>query len=368
MEQQDVGLVFLRTGANLFYLTGVPHRDTYRTDHNAYGDWVAGAYIGDEEIVLVSPRMGGQYFVDQTLEKPWFDEVRLLDESEEPMQVMRDILDRFALNGRQVVLEDHAWAESMMAFKSLLPDIPVATASDLIAPMRMIKSDTEIELMRRSGEICDAAFRKALARLKLGVTPWDVEAEINYQLRCMGGWFNSFPTNVMFTNPDKDPSLSLGKTERRLQPRDAVVFDLGCIFEGYASDFGRTAFAGEPPRSYRRMHELVLAAQGQAMEVMRAGQVTAAEVDAVARGVMEEGGYGEAFSHRLGHGIGVTVHEPPFLDVMDETVLQENMTFTVEPSIRVPNGYHNRVEDVVLVTDEGGISLYQTDHRLYRVG
>jgi Xaa-Pro aminopeptidase len=83
---------------------------------------------------------------------------------------------------------------------------------------------------------------------------------------------------------------------------------------------------------------------------------------------MEEGGYGEAFSHRLGHGIGVTVHEPPFLDVMDETVLQENMTFTVEPSIRVPNGYHNRVEDVVLVTDEGGISLYQTDHRLYRVG
>ena len=368
MEDANVGLIFLRPGANLFYLTGIPHRDDYRTDHNAYGDWVAGGYIGAEDIVLTAPRMGGQYFKDHAQGKPWFEDVRIIDESEDPMDVMREVVDRFALNGSGVALEDHAWAVSTLAFRSLLPDVAFTMASDLIAPLRMIKSDVEIELMRQSGRICHGAFQKALERLKLGVTPWEVENEIDYHLRNMGGSFNSFPTNVMFTNPNKDPSLSLGKTERRLEPGDAITFDFGCVFKGYASDFGRTAFAGEPSDDYRRMHALVLAAQAAAMEEMKPGEITAAGANAAARQVMEEGGYGPEFSHRLGHGIGVTVHEPPFLDVMVDTVLQENMTFTVEPSIRIDGGYHNRIEDVVLVTETGGVSLYETDNCLHIVG
>jgi len=116
------------------------------------------------------------------------------------------------------------------------------------------------------------------------------------------------------------------------------------------------------------MHELVLSAQQAGMAAMAAGRVTAAEADAAARQVLEKGGYGPEFSHRLGHGIGVTVHEPPWLDMVNRTVLQAGMTFTVEPSIRVSRGYHNRVEDVVLVTEAGGVSLYDADRRLYQVG
>jgi len=368
MEEANIGLMFLTPGANLFYLTGIPHRDDYRTDHNAYGDWAVGGYIGPEDVIITAPRMGGQYYKNHAQGKPWFEDVRIIDESEDPNDVMREVVDRIGLDGKKVALDDHAWAESTLAFRSFMPDVRLAMASDLIAPMRMIKSDLEIELMRESGRVCDGAFRKALERLKLGVTPWEVENEIDYHLRSMGGSFNSFPTNVMFTNPNKDPSLSLDKTERRLEPGDAITFDFGCVFKGYASDFGRTAFAGEPSDEYRRMHELVLEAQAAAMAAMKAGEITAAEANAIARQVMEDGGYGPEFSHRLGHGIGVTVHEPPFLDVMDKTVLQQNMTFTVEPSIRIEGSYHNRVEDVVLVTETGGSSLYETDHRLYIVG
>jgi len=367
MEEANIGLMFLRPGANLFYLTGIPHRDDYRTDHNAYGDWAVGGYVGPEDVILTAPRMGGQYYKKNAEGKPWFKDVRIIDESEDPLDVMREVVESFALNGMNLALEDHAWAESTLAFRALLPDVEFTTASDLIAPMRMIKSDVEVELMRQSGRVVHGAFEKALAKLKLGVTPWDVENEIDYHLSTMGGSFNSFPTNVMFTNPNKDPSLSLNKTERRLEPGDAITFDFGCIFKGYASDFGRTAFAGEPSEEYRRMHELVLAAQAEAMAAMKAGEITAAQANAAARQVMEEGGYGPEFSHRLGHGIGVTVHERPFLDVMDDTVLRENMAFTVEPSIRIDGGYHNRVEDVVLVTETGGVSLYETDHRLYIV-
>ncbi|MFZ5916434.1 MAG: M24 family metallopeptidase [Chloroflexota bacterium] len=369
MAEQNVGLMFLTPGANLFYLTGIPHRDHYRTDHNAYGDWAVGGYIGLRQgVAMTAPRMGGEYFLAQAADKPWFEPVRIIDESEAPLDVMGEVLKRFDLKGRRVAVEDHAWAESVMGLGRLLPAAEFVMASRLIAPMRMIKEEAELDLMRQSGQICDAAFQKALARLKPGVTAWEVECEIDYHLRQMGSDFNSFPTNVIFTNPEKDPSLALRKTERRLQPGDAVTFDFGCIYQGYASDFGRTAFAGEPSKEYRRMHELVLNAQRAAMEVMVAGQVTGAQANAAARKVMEEGGYGPEFSHRLGHGIGVTVHEPPWLDVVEDTVLQANMTFTVEPSIRIADGYHNRVEDVVQVTGKGGVSLYQTSHELAIVG
>lgn len=369
MEEQKVGLMFLTPGANLFYLTGIPHRDHYRTDHNAYGDWAVGGYIGlKERVILTAPRMGGEYFVSQVEGKPWFEPVRIIDESEDPLEVMRQVVSRFDLKGWRVAIEDHAWAETVQAFRLLLPETEFVMASKLIAPMRMIKSEAELDLMRKAGQICDGALQEALARLQLGVTAWDIENEIDYQLGMMGADFNSFPTNVLFTNPLKDPGLSLRKAERRLEPGDAITFDFGCIYKGYASDFGRTAFAGEPPAEYLRMHSLVLEAQQAAMHAMKADQITAAQANAIARSVIEKGGYGPEFSHRLGHGIGVTVHEPPWLDVVDHTVLRAGMTFTVEPSIRIPNGYHNRVEDVVLVTPEGGVSLYGTSRELYRVG
>ena len=369
MQEQNVALVFLRPEANLFYLAGIPHRDHYRTDHNAYGDWAVGAYIGLQDgIVLTAPRMGGEYLCAQVEDKPWFEQVRTIDESEDPLDIMKQVLSRFDLNGKRVALEDHAWAQTALALHRLLPETELVSSGNLIAPMRAIKDEAELDLMRKGGQICAAAFQRALACLKLGVTAWDVESEIDYQLRRMGASFNSFPTNVVLSNPNKDPSRSVAKTERRLEPGDAVTFDFGCIFQGYASDFGRTAFAGVPPAEYQRMHDLVLNAQCAALEVMRAGQVTGARVNATARKVMEEGGYGPEFSHRLGHGIGVTVHEPPWLDVVEDRVLRAGMTFTVEPSIRIPNGYCNRVEDVVLVTKTGGVSLYEAGRQLYIVG
>ena len=139
-----------------------------------------------------------------------------------------------------------------------------------------------------------------------------------------------------------------------MQRGHSVCFDFGVCYEGYCSDFGRTAFIGEPPSEVRKIHDLIIEAQSRAIKAMLSGRITAAKLDRIARGVIEEGGYGQCFTHRLGHGIGVTVHEPPFLYPPDETTLVTNMTFTVKPSILIPNSYACRVEDVVQVTDEGG--------------
>jgi Xaa-Pro aminopeptidase len=373
MAQEDIGLMYLTYGANLFYLTGLQRQEEGGTDHNRYGDWVSGGYIGLEGGVdLVAARLGGSFFEGQAADKPWFNPLRLLTESEEPLAVLKQVLSRFDLRGKKVALDDRAWAQTVLALRRLLPDVEFVLASEIIAPLRMIKSQAELELMRRAGQVTDAVFQKALAALKPGVSELDVANEINYQFKLQGAQYTSFVTAVYFSGPTHERNVMAAQTtRRRLQPGDSVMFDLGCVYKGYCSDFGRSAFVGQPPPEYVKMHDLVLEAQKAAMENMKAGQITAAEANATARAVIEEAGYGPNFIHRLGHGIGVTVHEPPYLDVTDHSVLQADMTFTVEPSILsvkenpTPDHLANRVEDVVQVTAQGAVSLYPTDRRLY---
>ncbi len=367
MVERNIGLLFLPPGANLFYLTGIRRQEIGGTDHNAYGDYIVGGYIGVQDgITLLAPRMGGKYFETEAQSKPWIESVRRIDESENPLEVLRETLKRFSLQGKRVMLDNRVWAQSVLAFRRFLPDAEFALASELLAPLRMTKSPDELDLMRRAGEVTEQAFAAALARCRAGVTELEIATEIDYQFKALGAAHTSFVTGVFFGGEAHDRAQGHAGGNR-LAPGDSIMFDLGCVYAGYCSDFGRTAFCGEPPDEYVKVHELVLRAQRAGMQAMRAGQVTGAQVNAIARGIIEDAGYGEYFTHRLGHGIGITVHEPPWLDVVEQTVLQANMTFTVEPSIVVPGRFGNRVEDVVVVTERGGISLYNADHRLYLV-
>lgn len=370
MAEHKVGLLFLPPGANLFYLTGIRRQEMGGTDHNAYGDWAVGGFVGLEEgITLVAPRMGGKYYESEAQDKPWISSVRLVLESEQPLEVMREVLRRYDFRFKKLLLDDHVWAQSVLALRQLLPDTELGLASEVLAPMRMVKSDDEIDLMRRAGEIAESALAHSLARLRPGVTEIEIASEIDYQFKVQGAEHTSFVTGIFFGGEAHDRNTTTGHASvKRLAPGQSIMFDLGCVYEGYCSDFGRTAFCGEPPQEYVRVHEIVLQAQRAGIEALKAGEVTGAQVDTIARQVIEGAGYGPYFTHRLGHGIGVTVHEPPWLDTVEPRLLQANMTFTVEPSIVVPGRFGNRVEDVVRVTESGGEPLYRADHRLYLIG
>lgn len=360
MEQTGVDLVCLTRGANLFYLTGIRRPLEHGTEHNAYGDWASVALIGRRGgTVVLAPRMGGGFYQTEAQGKPWVEEVRLIQESEDPAEVLRQAVEAVAGPPRRLALDERLWARTVLELRRLWPDAAFSLASDLLVPMRMIKDAEEIEAMRRAAELADQVFADVVQSLAPGVSEYEVALEVERQFARLGAEYTSFETGVFFigTGGASDEGTTRSGIKRRLQPGDSVMFDFGCMLDGYCSDFGRCAFLGEPPAEYRRVHELVLLAQAEAMHVMQAGQVTAAEVNAIARRVIEEAGYGEAFTHRLGHGIGVTVHEPPYLDVMDETLLRAGMTFTVEPSVVVPGRFGSRVEDVVLVTEHGGQSL-----------
>lgn len=374
MAERAITAVFLPRGANLFYLTGVRRQLEHGTDHNAYGDWLAGGYLGPTgPVSLVVPRMGGAYFEAEATGKPWLGDVRLIQEAEEPREVLRQTLAGLGIRpggGRaRLAVDERSWARLTIAIAELVPEVELVDAGELIAPQRMIKEDAEIAAMRRASDVADAVFREILPLLNVGATEVDLTHEIEHRFARLGAEYTSFPTAVYIAGDGHGaPGRTGSAGGRALAAGDSVMFDFGGVVDGYCSDFGRTAFVGEPPADYLRAHEAVIAAQAAGMAALVAGQGTTAGANAAARRIIAEAGFDAGFTHRLGHGIGVTVHEPPFLDGVDQTVVQERMLFTVEPSVIVPGRFGNRIEDVVLVTPAGGEPLGNVPRELFVVG
>ena len=370
MDAGGIDVMFLTRGANLFYLSGVRRQSEHATDHNAYGDWISGGFIGrGGDLTLLAPRMGGRFFEAEATNKSWINRVRLIQESEDPLNVLRETIQDLSPNVRSIAIDDRAWAQTALALSELFPQAALSRASSLVMPMRMIKDVDEVAAMRRASEVADQVWERIVPFLKVGVSEYDVAREIDHQFHLLGAEYTSFVTGITFYGPSgiSEHGALRATRARTLQPGDSITFDFGCVFDGYCSDFGRSAFVGEPSAEYLRVHDLVLEAQRAGMQAMKAGQITGADANAIARKVIADAGYDAHFTHRLGHAIGVTVHEIPTLDVVDQTVLQANMMFTVEPSVFIPGRLGNRVEDVVMVTEEGGIALNRASHALHIV-
>ena len=371
MKGRDINLMFLPAAANLFYLTGIRRQLEHGTDHNRYGDWLSGGYIGqDGPVQVVAARMGGGFWVDEAEGKPWVAGVRLIMEPIDPKTALRETLAGLGATGgkRRIAVDDRTWAQFAMAIRELLPEAELVSANDIIAPMRMIKSQEELDAMQRASDLTDEVFRNILPRLKAGVTEYDVAHEIDYQFVTLGAEYTSFETGVFFVAEAMDGGGKTIRTGmRKLRHGDSIMFDFGGLVDGYASDFGRSAHLGEPSAEYQRVSDTVLRSQADAMAAMVAGRCSAAEANRIARKVIADAGYDEGFTHRLGHGIGVTVHEPPFLDGTDEIVLQKNMVFTVEPSIVYRDRFGNRIEDMVVVTEDGGKPMSTVERKLFVV-
>lgn len=312
--------------------------------------------------------MGGKFWMKQAADKPWISGVELINEPIDPKLVLEQTLAAFGIDeGKHTIaIDDRTWGQFMMGVLGILPETTFVGASEIIVPMRMIKTADELALMQAASDLTDQVFRNVLPKIKVGATEWDIESEIDYQFVNLGAEYTSFETGVTFwapENPATDSYASNGM--RQLQHGDSIMFDFGGLVDGYASDFGRSAYCGSPTEEYIRVHDTVIRSQAEAMAAMVADQCTAAGANRVARKVIEDARYGDGFGHRLGHGIGITVHEPPFMDGLDEIVLRENMVFTVEPSIVYKGRFGNRIEDMVVVTPDGGKPMSKIERELF---
>jgi Xaa-Pro dipeptidase len=212
---------------------------------------------------------------------------------------------------------------------------------------RMIKSEKEIALLRLSNDVTEACIRQTWTQMKAGMQEQDVARLLRQNYAALG---LSGGGLIQFAQSSAIPHG--GASPRTLQPNDIVLMDCGTRVQSYTSDVTRTTVFGKPTPRHEEIWRLVHQAQSAGITAAKPG-VTCESVDAAARRVIEEAGYGRNFVHRLGHGIGLEGHEAPYFAGNNKTILQPGMTFTVEPGIYIQGEFGVRLEDDIVITENG---------------
>jgi Xaa-Pro aminopeptidase len=351
LEEQGLDAIFVPPSADLEYLTGV-ERDlpTFGNISYAHG-WVTGAFLAPaRDPLFVLPRMFAAFHLGGS--PP--DGTVVVHEDADGRALFAEAA-RSLGAPKRLAIGQRAWAETAIELQRALPGVQLVEGSTLVNRLRRVKSAAERELMSHACELAREVMNEVEPRVQPGVTMSELVEEVEHQLRVRGSRCPSFPTHIFTWG---EPRLDSGEASAHdpLAEGDPVLFDFGAVVEGYCSDFGRTILCGEPPVGWEEARQAMLAAQ-EAGRVAAVPGVPAREVNAACRAPIEAAGLGHGFRHRMGHGIGLDVHERPFLSVEDETPLEEGMTFTDEPSIVLDGRFGVRVEDVIAVTPEGGRRL-----------
>ncbi len=225
---------------------------------------------------------------------------------------------------------------------------------NIVCELRKVKDEKEIELMRKAGELTSEGMRVAYETVASGMREYEVAAEIEYAMRKQGSYGTAFETIVASGSCSAFPHG--GCSEREIRKGDLVVVDVGATYKYYHSDMTRTLVAGKPSEKQQKLCQIVKKAQDKAFETIKPN-VEAEGVDAVARKIIADAGYGEYFVHSLGHGVGLEVHEPPILSPDSKDVLTTSNTFTVEPGIYLVGYGGVRIEDTVLLQRDSAEKL-----------
>ena len=252
-----------------------------------------------------------------------------------------------------VAVGDRVWAETTLNLGRVFGFDRLRTGSSLVNELRRVKTPEELEAMGRACRTVERAMEAVAPRVQPGVSMAELVEEVERQLRTAGSMTPSFATHI-FTGLDPDSLDSSTHTARVPMPEGtSVMFDFGGVVDGYCSDFGRTVVAGEPSQELLDAYDVMLAAYEAGRAACRPGSL-AREVNAACRAPIEEAGLGPHFRHRMGHGIGLDVHERPFVSSEDATLLEAGMTFTDEPSIIIPNAFSVRIENIIVCEEHGG--------------
>jgi Xaa-Pro aminopeptidase len=351
MDEAGIDLLFLPPSSDLEYLTGVERLiPTFGQSQYAHG-WVAGAFFRpDRQPLFVLPRMMTLFEVAGDLP----GECVVVNERDDGPALFAGAARSFG-DVRELGVGDRTWAETVLHLVEALAPEQVVPGSKLVSALRRTKDADELAVMERACGVADTTMAAVAPQVVPGVTTLELVEELEHHMRVNGSLVPSFTTHV-FTGFGEGKGSSDETRTTPLEEGDVVMFDFGAVVGGYCSDFGRTVCLGEPDAEVRRAYDLVLAAQEAGRAALRPGAL-ASEVNRSCRAPIEDGGYGSSFKHRMGHGIGLDVHEQPFLSEEDETPLEVGMTFTDEPSILLDGRFGVRTEDVVVCEPDGGRKL-----------
>ena len=229
-------------------------------------------------------------------------------------------------------------------------DVILVPLGNSVKQLRQIKEDWEIHRIRQAEAIGDRAFKRLLGEVKAGMTEKQVAARLEFFMKEEGAEGLSFDT-IAASGPHSAMPHAV-PTDRKLTKGDLLTMDFGCLYQGYCSDMTRTIAIGKVSEEQRKIYDVVKKAQETALAGIRPG-MTGAQIDKLARNVIKKAGYGEYFGHALGHSVGLEIHESPNFSPREETVIRPGMVITVEPGIYVEGVGGVRIEDVVVITEDG---------------
>jgi Xaa-Pro aminopeptidase len=313
----------------------------------------------DGEPALVLPRL------EEPLARHELDglehEIDILpwDETDDPIQLVRGLVG----GALRVAVQDQMWARFALRLRAALDPAELVAAGPTMSGLRRIKSPEEIDLLRAAAQAADRAMLAIVAEPLAD----RVESEVSRRIRelLIQAGHDDAGFAIVASGPNSaSPHHSAGT--RRIDAGDAIVLDIGGTRSGYTSDTSRTAFIGDPPADFLALFEVLRDAQAAACAAVRPG-ITGAELDAVAREIITEAGYGDAFLHRTGHGIGLETHEEPYIVASNDEPLVEGNVFSIEPGIYIRDTWGARIEDIVACTADGGERLNTTSTELYVV-
>lgn len=277
-------------------------------------------------------------------------------DGDDPYHVAAGVLDP---QGRYAI-SDAAWALQVLELQRAAPGVGYVPATTALPMLRAVKDDAELGRLAAAGAAADATYQQILQVGFAGRRETDIAADLARLLREHGHATADFA--IVGSGPNgANPHHDAG--ERIIEEGDVVVMDFGGTMDGYGSDTTRTVCVGEPSGRAEEVHEVVRRAQQAGFEAVRPG-AACQEVDRAARRVITEAGYGDHFLHRTGHGIGLTVHEPPYMVEGEMQPLVPGMCFSVEPGIYLQGEFGVRIEDIVTVTADGGLRFNNTSREL----
>ena len=345
LTESGLDALALNPSPSLLYATGLHFHLMERP--------VLALFAADGRIALVLPELEIAKLNDLPCE------LKAFQYNEEPTtwtNVFQQAVDFLGLDGKKIGVEplamriiEYRYLEAA-APKSTFPD-----ATEAIASLRIRKDETEIASMRKAAEIAQNALEATLPMIKIGVSEKEIASELVMQLLKQGSG-SPLPFQPIVSGGPNSANPHASPSERKLQEGDLLVIDWGANCNDYVSDITRTFAIGEIDDECRKIHEITQAANAAGRAAAKPG-LPASVVDDAARKVIDASGYGEYFTHRTGHGIGMEGHEAPYMRAGNDRILEVGMAFTVEPGIYLPNRNGVRVEDDLVITEDGAESL-----------
>jgi Xaa-Pro aminopeptidase len=353
LTELDYDLLVLFPSSNMLYLSGFYDEPSERL------------------LFFILPREGNPVFLAPELyERQIREESPLVDvcvwkDSDDPAESLRRTVAKLAPEASRVLVDDSMWAVFLLMLKQVFSGAEFFLASRILKPMRMQKTPEEIRCLEEAGEIADQAFEEVMRLEIAGMTELALAAAVEQAMRKRGAANIAFETIVASGPNSALPHHRAGK--RKIEHGDVVILDYGCKIQGYCSDITRTIVCKNATKEIQAIHEIVNRAQEKAVHSIKPG-VTAQTVDRAAREEIEKAGYGERFIHRTGHGIGLEVHEEPYITASNRLELEEGMAFSVEPGIYLSGQFGIRIEDIVVVAQDGARRMNHSSHALQVVG